>query len=89
MVQAIVKDPIFPGRKSRDATAADLPAANRKTEHTGRGASPGPCVQIVKNFEALPIQADQDKRERGTGKRKQENAVGANIDQLTIYRYGA
>ena len=46
MVQAIVKDPIFPGRKSRDATAADLPAANRKTEHTGRGASPGPCVRF-------------------------------------------
>ena len=45
--------------------------------------------RLSKNFDALLIQADQDKRERGTGKRKQENAVGANIDQLTIYRYGA
>ena len=42
-----------------------------------------PCrFRLSKNFDALPIQADQDKR-------KQENAVGANIDQLTIYRYGA
>ena len=67
------------GRRQKRYLSKGKAAGARKKAHPGERV--GFC-RLSKNFDALPIQADQDKR-------KQENAVGTNIDQLTIYRYGA